>query len=192
MAKEKTVDYMEQSLEMMKGWTESQRKMWEGWMSTTADLGAQQNPMSDWMAKWQETSQQSLAAWEDLVRKTVEGQGKYASSDAFAKAWPGAEEDVKRMAQTWTEQTLSMMTAWTDAQRKLWDDWFSAATQAAKAPGTAGPGDWFARWQESAKASVAAWEELSRKTMETQASWQKAAGKPAGSDTAAAGPGKGA
>lgn len=177
------MDWMEQSLEMMKSWTETQRKMWEGWMSTAGELGGQQNPMTDWMTQWQKTAEQSLNAWEDLGRKMVEQQGQYASSEAGRAGWPGADsEEMKRMTESWTEQTLAMMKAWTDAQRKLWNDWFGAVSDAAKTQGVGG--DWFKRWEESARASMDAWEELSRKTAETQVSWmggQKTTGSATGS-----------
>jgi len=173
------MDWMEQSLEMMKSWTDMQKRMWQGWLDASAGLGkTEDNPLSEWVARWQETAQKSMDTWEELTRTFVENEGKWAGSDAAAGYWPGKEDEIKKMTASWTEQTLAVMKAWTEAQRKLWDSWFAAAADMAKS--AKGPGgDWYEGWQDAAKRSMDAWDELSRKTMETQADWFKGWQQPA-------------
>jgi hypothetical protein len=178
------MDWMEQSVEMMKSWTDMQKKMWEGWLDASSGLGKpEENPLGEWIARWRETSDKSLEAWQDLVRKTVQTQGKWAGSDAAAGYWPGKEQDVKKMAESWTEQTLAVMKAWTVAQKKLWDDWFTAASNIAKS-GKAPNDEWYERWQDAARTSMDAWDKLTRKTLETQSEWFK--GWTKGSETTSA------
>lgn len=184
------MDWMEQSLEMMKAWSEMQKKMWDGWMDAAAGFGTtEKKPLEDWVARWQEAMSQSMDVWEDLVRTVADAQSKWASSEAAAAFWPGREEDVKKMMKVWVDQTAAMLKTWTEAQRTLWDNWFGVATTVAKS--TQGPtSDWFERWQTMTRRSMEAWEELSKKTMETQADWMKAWATPtgqAGKTTGAAG-----
>ncbi|HJW76250.1 MAG TPA: hypothetical protein VJ787_11395 [Thermoleophilia bacterium] len=167
------MDWMQQSVEMMKSWNDMQKKMWESWLDSASGLGkTEENPLGEWIARWRETSEKSLEAWQDLVRKMVESQGKWAGSESVAGVWPGKEQDVKKMAESWTEQTLAVMKSWTVAQKQLWDDWFAAATnmaKSAKAPND----DWYERWQDAARTSMDAWDKLTRKTLETQSEWFK-------------------
>jgi hypothetical protein len=167
------VDWMEQSLEMMKSWTETQKAMWQGWLDASAGLGKTgENPLTGWMARWQEAAQKSMDVWEELTRKVVENEGKWAGSDAGSGFWPGREEELRKIAASWTEQTLAVMKSWTEAQRKLWASWFGAAAtmaQSSQEPGS----EWYKGWQDAAKRSMDAWDELTRKTMETQAEWFK-------------------
>ena len=84
------MDWMEQSVEMMKSWTDMQKRMWQGWLDASAGLGkADDNPLGEWVARWQETAQKSMDVWEELTRKFVENEGKWAGSDATAGYWPG-------------------------------------------------------------------------------------------------------
>lgn len=165
------MDWMQQSTEMMKTWSDMQKKMWESWLDAATGLGdREQNPLGDWIERWREISEKSLAALDDLTRKMVEMQGKMAASETVTGLWPGKEEDVKKAAQSWTEQTLAVMKAWTTAQNKLWADWFSAATSIAGSVKTPND-DWFDQWQKAARTSMEAWDKLTRDTMATQADW---------------------
>lgn len=157
------MDWMEQSTETMRTWADMQKRMWEGWLDASSGLGqVDDNPLGEWVTRWQETSQKSLAAWEDLVREMIETQGKWAASDSVTGYWPGKEQDIKKMAESWTEQTLTVMKAWTVAQKKLWDDWFATASNIAKSA-KAPEDDWYKRWQDAARTSMDAWDELTRK-----------------------------
>lgn len=176
------MDWMQQSADMMKSWTSLQQRMWQNWLDASARLGkAEENPMSDWLQQWQEIAERSLNVWEDFVRNATGTQAKWA--EMAAGSWPGGnEDDMRRMAQTWSEQTQAMMQSWTDAQRKLWEGWFNVASNAARTAQEPS-GDWFDRWQAAAKQSVEAWEELSRKTMDAQAdafkAWNEAGARTA-------------
>lgn len=165
------MDWMQQSLDMMKSWSDMQKKMWEGWVDAASGLGqAQGNPMDEWVGRWQETVQKSMDVWEDLARSMVETETTWAGSQAAAGVWPGREDDVRKMSKVWAEQTTNLMTAWAEAQRALWNAWFNVASSMAKAgqgPGT----ESFDQWQEAARTSMDHWEELSRKAMESQAEW---------------------
>lgn len=179
------MDWIQQSVETMKSWSDMQKKMWEGWLDSSAGFGkADENPLGEWISRWSETSQKSVEAWEDLARKMVEMQGKVAGSDAVAGYWPGKEQDVKKMAESWTEQTLVIMKAWTAAQKKLWDDWFATASRIAESA-QAPTDDWYAKWQDAARTSMDAWDTLTRTTLETQSDWFKGWLKTTGEATGA-------
>lgn len=167
------MEWMEQSAEMMKSWTDMQKHMWQGWLDASAGLGkTEDNPLAEWVARWQETAKKSMDTWEELTRTFVESEATWAGGDAAASCFPGKEDEIKKMTASWAEQTLAVMKSWTEAQRKLWDSWFAAAADMAKS--AKGPGaDWSQGWQDAAKSSMDAWEDLSRRTMDTQADWFK-------------------
>jgi hypothetical protein len=167
------MNWMEQSLEMMKSWSDMQKKMWDGWMAAATDLGtAKDNPMDEWTARWQDTMKKSMDVWEDLVRTVVDAESKWTTSEAASSFWPGREDDVKKMMKVWADQTSAMMKSWTDAQRTLWDSWYGMASSAAKSAQSPA-NEWFERWQTTTRDSMKAWEDLSRTTMEKQADWLK-------------------
>jgi len=167
------MDWAEQSLEMMKSWTEMQQKLWQGWLDAASTVGkTETNPLADWIAQWQETSTKSIKAWEDLTAKMVETQAHWFASDALKGEWLGRDDDLRKMADAWSEQTLAVMKAWTAAQQQLWDQWFSAAAGMARS--SLDPGNnWYEQWRAAAKASMSAWEDLNAKTAAMQTDWFK-------------------
>lgn len=173
------MDWMQQSLDMMRSWSDMQKKMWQDWADAAAGLSkTAENPMGDWIGRWQDMMRQSMAVWEDFTRKMTEAQSSWAGS---APAWPGREEDVKKMMQVWSDQTAAMMKSWTEAQKTLWDNWFAMAGEMAKAAQGSASADWFSGWQKAAQESMDAWEKLSRQTMDAQADWLKTWTKTAAS-----------
>lgn len=169
------MDWMKQSQEMMESWVDAQKKMWEDWAAAAPGFGkVEGNPLGDWVARWQETMQQSMDVWDDLASKAGGPGGAWAS----AGDWPGSEEDAKKMAQIWMDQTTAVMKSWAEAQRALWDAWFEVANKTARSAQSPGS-EWYDSWQAAARKSMDAWEDLSRKTMETQADWMKNSTKTA-------------
>ena len=78
------MEWMEQSLEMMKSWTDMQKRLSQGWLDAAAGLGkAEGNPLAEWVARWQEAAQKAMDAWEELTRKFAENEGKWAGSEAW-------------------------------------------------------------------------------------------------------------
>ena len=78
------MEWMQQSLEMMKSWTDMQKRMSTEWLDAAAGLGkAEGNPLAEWVARWQEAAQKSMDAWEELTRKFAENEGKWAGNEAW-------------------------------------------------------------------------------------------------------------
>ena len=89
---------------------------------------------------------QSMDVWDDLASEA----GGPGGASASAGAWPGNEEDAKKMAQVWMEQTTTVMKSWAEAQRTLWDAWFEVANKAARIAPSPGS-EWYDSWQAAAR-----------------------------------------
>jgi len=89
------MEWMEQSLEMMKSWTDMQKRMSQGWLDAAAGLGkAEDNPLAEWVARWQETAQKSMDAWEELTRKFAENEGQVGGQRSLGRAHAQDDEDA--------------------------------------------------------------------------------------------------
>lgn len=60
------MQWREQSEQMMRVWTEAQRRVWEGWMDAARKASPAAMPgadWKDWTAQWQETAKNALESW---------------------------------------------------------------------------------------------------------------------------------
>jgi hypothetical protein len=180
---------------MMNSWTEAQRKFYEGWMDAASKSSEQATAQmknmesgswQDWFTRWQESSQQSMDAWQALAKKSLDTQLGWSKDDPFGGMFAGSSEQMKAMAATFTTQTNEMMQAWNSFQTKLWEGWFGVA-KAVQAEG--GTGSWkegYDQWQKMAKESFDAWQDLTRKSTEIQAQWARTAAEAGKKSTSSA------
>jgi hypothetical protein len=100
------MEWMEQSLEMMKSWTDMQKRMSKEWLDAAAGLGkAEGNPLAEWVARWQEAAQKSMDAWEELTRKFAENEGKWAGNEAWEELMRKTMKTQEDWFQGWLKTT---------------------------------------------------------------------------------------
>ncbi len=173
-------NFTDQVQQMMQAWTDAQKKVWEGWMTTATGAGGTAGNSQEWLSRWQDAASRSLDAWQEQARKALSSQAEWLHSDAFTSIVPGASEQTKRLAASWAEQSNAMLGAWTDFQRQLLEGWFGVAAAGGQQPGPDSAKEWFARWQDMATKSFEAWQDLARKASEAQAAWARSASENPG------------
>lgn len=184
--------WTEQALDLMKTWTETQRKLWEGWFDLAGQSGSEQKGVAgDWFAQWQEATRKSIETWQTLTDRSLDAQAEWVKTDNFASMFPQGSEEARKLTAAWSEQTVSIMRTWAESQRRLWGALFDLATNVGQTEkGVAG--DWFGQWEKMTRQSLASWDELVKQAMETQRTWVDSLATNGVSATASPKPGSGA
>jgi hypothetical protein len=106
------MEWMKQTEEIFKTWTDTQKTMWDEWMKTAQSFG--QTPAAD---SWKRT----VDAWEDSVKKSLHLQMEW--SKLWAESFSGAKETPKEFHEM-VRQGQEMMMRWAETQMQLWTAWF--------------------------------------------------------------------
>src|SRR5690348_3187860 len=142
----------------MQNWAETQRRLWDGWMSamTQAVGGVPQgngaNP-SQFLGR-------ALDTWEPFVRETLDAQS------SAVKSWVEglmAAPNIPPQMRTQLEQLQEMTRGWTETQRQMWDAMFAAVRQL---PAAAGP-----QQANPIMAGADGLQAFARPMLEAQATW---------------------
>ncbi|MCB0154420.1 MAG: hypothetical protein KDF65_06440 [Anaerolineae bacterium] len=147
------MDWTKQTEEVVKSWTETQKKMWDSWLKTV-----QQGPEQFQVANvWQKT----METWEETVKNTMAAQGEWMQMwvDGFEK-----QKGMPEEATQWVKQAQTMNKQWTDIQQQMWDSWFELVKKADPAKMTES-------LDSEGKKAFAAWQESAEKVMEAQEKW---------------------
>jgi hypothetical protein len=107
-----TMEWAKQSEEMLKTWTDAQKKVWDDCMKALQGFG--KSPSTQVWEKtvdtWNQTIQKSLDA-------QVEGARHWVKNFTTAKGTP--EETAE-----WAKQGQEMITRLMETQKQLWETWF--------------------------------------------------------------------
>ena len=138
---------------LMSSWLEQQQKLWQDWMNTVQQAGGGAGGLQPWTG--------ALQGWKEAVEQTVQTQKE------ATRAWAeqvnqveGAPEELKR----WATEGVKAMEAWSDAQHKLWEQWFELMNQSGA--GRVGT--------EQTSQLMAGWEQMAAQMQELQQQWTAA------------------
>ncbi len=136
------MNWTKQTEEMLQAWTDTQKRMWGGWVDA-AEQQANQAQLAD-------TWRKAVDTWEAAVKNGLETQRELSKSlSDSAAAVPNVPKDLL----DWAEQTEALGTRWNAARTELWETYFGMVRKAVpvKMLGTLDDENrkLFAAWQES-------------------------------------------
>lgn len=144
------MDWSKQTQDMLKSWSETQKKMWDAWLS-----GLQATGPSAATDAWQKT----IDTWQKSVNDTFDAQAR------LTKLWLQGLKSTPAgtgSAAEWTKQAEQMFERLQHSQRQLWESCFTALKKAdlRKMPGA---------WEQQARQIFQNWQDAARRAMEAQA-----------------------
>jgi gas vesicle protein len=149
------MELTKQTEEILKTWTDVQKKSWEGWLETIKSYDASQ-PAQVW--------EKTINTWQDSVKRTLEAQAE--GSRIWAESVTSVQGAPKEVAE-WAKQVQEMTQRWTEVQQQLWDNWFEVAKKAD--PSKIGE-----TWGGSEGQNILqAWQDVAQKVLNTQSEWAK-------------------
>lgn len=148
------MDWMKQSEEILKTWTDAQTRMWSAFSENVAGLGK-----SPSQRMWEQT----IANSDELIKNTL------AAQTDWLKAWVKNLEGMEGMpaeAGKSLKQFQEMAQRWTDTQEKLWEAWFGFLKKFDPTRVTT-------VWGETAQDPFKFWQETTKQAMDAQMEWMK-------------------
>jgi hypothetical protein len=146
------MDWTKQSEDMLKSWTDTQKKMWDNWLEMM-----QQGPSQAQAAQvWQKT----IETWEETVNSTLAAQGEWT------KMWMDSL-DTKNMPEEtvqWAKQAEDMSQKWAEAQKQMWQGWFDMLKQADVTK-------MVSSWEGEGQKAFQNWQDSAKQIMDTQMNW---------------------
>lgn len=146
------MNWQQQTEEMFKVWTDSQKKAWENWTETMKGFGTV--PNNEFWGK-------TLDTWQSLVQNSLETQGNWAKtmSENVTKV-----EGLPAPVVEWTKQSQEMNAQWNQLQKQMWDSWFDLMKKMDPSA--------FAKFNgEDGKNIFQAWQDNMQQMMKTQNEW---------------------
>lgn len=143
------MDWLKQSEEMVKMWTDTQQQVVTKWLEQMQQFAQPQAS-----GVWEKT----LETWESAVNSMLETQSQWA------RMWAGtvtATKGVPKEAAEGAAQLKEMTERWVAFQRELWQGWFETVrklnpTQAA---------------QSEPQQVLSAWQDTLQQVMQAQLDW---------------------
>jgi hypothetical protein len=87
--------WSEQTAAIMRTWTESQKRLWEALFDLAGSAAKTEGSGGDWLAQWENMTRQTLASWEDVLKRAGETQQDWFES--FTKN--GRQQDQAKDAE---------------------------------------------------------------------------------------------
>jgi len=140
--------------DMMKTWTESQKKMWDSFFETMQGLGKSQSAQV-----WERT----ISMGEQAFKNTFKTQSEWIQN--WVKEM-SAMEGVPAQAQETAKQFQKMYEQWSETQARLWVAWFDMLKKFDPSKG-------IGAWSETSPSPFQAWQDSTQKVMETQIEWMR-------------------
>ena len=156
------MDWAKQSEEMMKTWTETQKKMWDNWLDTMQKAAGQNQAAEMW--------QKTVDTWEQTVNSTLDAQAEWTKMWADSLDSLDVKADMPKEVADWAKQAQDMAKNWGETQRQMWQGWFDLVKK-ADAPKMA------EAWGQEGQKAFAAWQESAQKMMDAQMQWAAEAAK---------------
>ncbi|MCI0417841.1 MAG: hypothetical protein L0312_01245 [Acidobacteria bacterium] len=156
-------DWMKQSEEMFKAWSETQRRIMENWAGSVRGLGRAQG--TDLWGK-------TLSTWQDTLEKSTKAQAEWTEK------WIENLKSTQGMPQEALESTRQfqeMMRRWAVTQEQMWLKWFEMLR-------SLDPGFMTDKWSDAFQNPFQVWQDATKKVMDSQAEWMRgwmgSGGKP--------------
>lgn len=149
------MDWTKQAQDTIKTWTETQQKMWDGWLKTVGQSAAPTQATEVW--------QNAVETWEGAVKNTLEAQSEWT------RMWVESlteSSNVPKEVTEWAKQAQEMSQRWSDAQQQLWQSWFEIIRKID-------PAKMGGAWDKEAQKLFQTWQESTQKLMEAQLKWAK-------------------
>lgn len=171
------MDWNKQANEMIKTWTGTQQKVYEGWLNSMQLMATPQSPEA-----WQKT----VDTWRSTVKQALEAQMEltklWAESVATASVNMPSMPNMPTMNNMpgmtmvpnmptnmveWTRQMLEMTRTWTESQMRFSENWFDTLKKAD-------PAKMAQQWDMAqAQQIMATWQEAAQKAVEAQTEFSK-------------------
>jgi hypothetical protein len=152
-----TMEWTKQSEEMLKTWTETQKKMWDEW--TKAIQGFGKSPSTEVWEKTVETYQQTV---QRVLDAQLEGARRWAENFPTGKGTP-------QEAAEWAKQGQDLIIRWTETQKQLWGSWFELVKKLDASN--------MINWPRDGQKFLQSWQETIQKALNAQAEWVKTTGQ---------------
>jgi hypothetical protein len=168
------MDWNKQANEMIKTWTGTQQKVYEGWLTSMQLMAAPQSPEA-WqktVETWRGTVKQALEAQVELTRLWAESVSAAAVNMPSMPSMPSmpgmaAMPNMPTSVVEWTRQMLEMTRTWTESQMRFSENWFDTLKKAE-------PGVLAQNWDMAqAQQIMATWQEAAQKAVEAQNEFSK-------------------
>ena len=146
-----TMEWAKQSEDMLKSWTETQKKMWDEW--TKAMQGFGKSPSTD---AWEKT----VETWNQTIQRVLDGQVE------GARLWAENITTTKGTPQEmteWAKQGEDIITRWTETQKQLWGHWFEIVKKLDASN--------IMNWTRDGQKFVQNWQETVQKAQDAQTDW---------------------
>jgi hypothetical protein len=146
-----TMEWTKQSEDMLKNWTDTQKKMWDEW--TKAMQGFGKSPSTD---AWEKT----VETWNQTIQKVLDGQVE------GARLWAENVTTTKGTPQEmteWAKQGQDIITRWTETQKQLWGHWFEVVKKLDASN--------ILNWPRDGQKFLQSWQETIQKAQDAQAEW---------------------
>lgn len=143
------IDWMKQSDDMFKGWTETQRKMWQDWVRAVQGFEPAQ-PHAMWTT--------TVEAWQESVKTALDAQVDWTRNWAETfTAGKGTPDEVAK----WANQGQEAIQHWSKVQVDLWEKWFEVVKtlDATTRAGT---------WDREGKKLLQIWQTATQKGINAQ------------------------
>lgn len=147
------MDWAEQTEEMMKTWTETQKNMWDNWLEMVQQGTGQTQAAELW--------QKTIETWENTVKSSLDTQMEWINTWAEKL---NQTEGVSDEMTEWTKQAQNMSKRWNETQQQLWQSWFDMVKKAD-------PVKMAGAWGEESQKAFKAWQESAQKAMDSQMEW---------------------
>ena len=147
------INWTTQTEELLQNWTETQKKIWGGWVDATEQQVAQTQQADIW--------RKTVDTWEAAVKNGLETQRELTKSlSDSGSAVPNVPKDLL----DWAEQTEALGTRWNAAQTELWESYFSMVRKAV-------PVKMLGTFDEENQKLFATWQESVEKISAAQSTW---------------------
>lgn len=111
------MDFMKQSEEIVKNWSDAQKTLWDKWAKMVQDVATPTQLDEMW--------QQMVGTWEENVGKTLDAQVEWTESWLNSLNSEGLPEQVLN----WLDQGKSASKQWQATHSQLWHSWFDFVKQ---------------------------------------------------------------
>ncbi len=145
------MDYSKQAEDMIKMWTDAQKRAWDTMLAASRGFGG--SPSTDMWEK-------SMEALEDSFKKSFEAQAKW--TEMWADQLKSA--NVPEAMRDWAKQAQEMMKNLAEAQARQWSEWFRVVRKLN--PAKAGGG-----WESDVASFMNTWKDMADKALATQREW---------------------
>lgn len=143
----------EQTEEIVKKWTDTQKEMWDNWLKAMQSAGTPAAGPPQFAEAWQKT----IETWESNVSKTRDAQTEWTETWFNSLDTKGLPEQVVK----WIEQGRAMMAQWQGTQTRQWQGWFDFVKQYD-------PATLSEKFQSEGQKGYEAWQATAQKMMDAQ------------------------